>query len=212
MSTLFEVADIVCRRDDVDLFAPVSGRVGAGQLVELTGPNGSGKTTLLRTLAGLHGQYAGSLTAPQDGALYQGHSLGLDELLTPLENLSWFAALGGRQEDAAGDEERLRRVDMLAHAMTPVQRLSQGQRRRVAIARWLASPARVWLLDEPLTALDVDGQALLNDVVAQHVRGGGAVIAATHAPLTAEAPTRTAWQLEMATTDLDANRDAGDAW
>ena len=153
-----------------------------GDCVEVLGPNGAGKTTLLRTLAGLHTQYEGEFNA--GALLYQGHRAGLDELLSPLENLQWYGAMCGPVPDAHQIAEVLERVAMRDYALTPCQRLSQGQQRRVCMARWLLHPARLWLLDEPYTSLDADGQRLLNELLEQFCSGGGLVMAATHVPLT----------------------------
>ena len=171
-----------CKRDERALFVPLSDEIRAGECVALTGPNGAGKTTLLRTLAGIHTQFDGAFSAAE--FLYSGHRVALDDLLTPVENLRWYAALNGDALSDAELREALVRVDMLALAMTPCQRFSQGQLRRVGMARWLLSKARLWLLDEPLTSLDRAGQALLNEIIAAHIDAGGAVFCATHAPLT----------------------------
>ncbi len=171
-----------CKRDERALFVPLSDEIGVGECVALTGPNGAGKTTLLRTLAGIHTQFDGAFSAAE--FLYSGHRVALDDLLTPVENLRWYAALNGDEVSDAELREALVRVDMLALAMTPCQRFSQGQLRRVGMARWLLSKAQLWLLDEPLTSLDVAGQKLLNEIIAAHIDAGGAVFCATHAPLT----------------------------
>ena len=173
---------LTCKRDERALFVPLSDEVSAGECVALTGPNGAGKTTLLRTLAGIHTQFDGTFSASE--FLYSGHRVALDDLLTPVENLRWYAALNGYELGDAELREALARVDMLALAMTPCQRFSQGQLRRVGMARWLLSRAQLWLLDEPLTSLDPAGQALLNEIIGAHIGAGGAVFCATHAPLT----------------------------
>ena len=173
---------LVCRRDGRKLFEPVSLAAQTGDCIELLGPNGAGKTTLLRTLAGIHSQFDGAYESGE--FLYQGHRIGLDGLLTPLENLQWFAALRGAHADMEALRQVLNRVGMTDSAMRPVHVLSQGQQRRVAMARWLLSGAQVWLLDEPYTSLDVDGQMLLNEVIGEHCADGGVAFCATHTPLT----------------------------
>ena len=125
--------------------------VAAGDCVELVGPNGSGKSTLLRTLAGLHSQYRGDFNRVE--SVYQGHRFGLDELLSPLENLAWFAGLQGQQLDRHHALEALERLGLLAEAHTACHRLSAGQQRRAGIARWLLAAPSLWLLDEPFTAV-----------------------------------------------------------
>lgn len=178
---LLSLNQLVCTREEQPLFEPLTAQVGTGQCVELLGPNGAGKTTLLRTLAGLYSQFEGAYDCPD--FLFQGHPMGLDELMSPLENLAWFAGLEGRTLDDDQAAALLREVGMIKFAMTPCQQLSQGQQRRVTMARWLLSDARLWLLDEPYTSLDKEGQLLLNQLLSRHCDKGGAVLAATHMPL-----------------------------
>jgi heme exporter protein A len=175
------LSELVCKRDGHALFAPLSVRLGAGDCVELLGANGSGKTTLLRTLAGLYSQYDGSYECSD--FIFQGHRMGLDELMTPLENLAWYGTLEGLALSEDELHDALVAVGMIKFALKPCQRLSQGQQRRVAMARWLLSRAQLWLLDEPYTSLDTSGQDLLNEVLGAHCAQGGAVLAATHVPL-----------------------------
>jgi len=178
---MLNFSELVCRRDERKLFAPVSLRADPGDCIEVLGPNGAGKTTMLRTLAGLHSQFDGSFACQE--FLFQGHRLGLDELMTPLENLGWYGDLEGIQLAEAALSDALGKVAMARHAFIACQRLSQGQQRRVCMARWLLSGADVWLLDEPYTSLDQAGQQLLNDVLRAHCDKGGIVFAATHIPL-----------------------------
>ena len=175
---LLQTANLVCQRDHLDLFEPLNLTVQAGDCLELLGPNGSGKSTLLRTLAGLHSQFTGEFDSA--ALVYQGHRLGLDELLSPLENLAWFAGLQDKTLDRSKALEVLARLGLLEQARTPCQRLSAGQQRRAAIARWLLAPQPLWLLDEPFNALDAHSQHLLNELLGEHCAGGGAVICATH--------------------------------
>ena len=192
---------LVCKRDERSLFEAVSLSIEPGCCVELLGPNGAGKSTLLRTVAGIHSQFEGAYECAD--FLYQGHRLGLDELLCPIENLRWYASVQGEQLTESRLRDTLERVGMLGYALTPTQRLSQGQQRRVAMARWLLAPAKLWLLDEPYTALDQAGQGLLNEIMEGHCRGGGAVFCATHTPLTV------AGARQLYLTPLASNRTAG---
>ncbi|HCY04435.1 MAG TPA: heme ABC exporter ATP-binding protein CcmA [Gammaproteobacteria bacterium] len=178
VGALVQIVDLSCQRDHRDLFEPLNLAVLGGACIELMGPNGSGKSTLLRTLAGLHSQYRGTVMSV--ASVYQGHRLGLDELLSPLENLAWFAGLQDQRLDRVQALEVLARLGLLSEAHTACYRLSAGQQRRVAIARWLLAPHALWLLDEPFNALDVQSQALLNQLISEHCRGGGAVVCATH--------------------------------
>jgi len=178
---VLNLSDLVCRRDERQLFAPLSLHAEAGDCIELRGPNGAGKTTLLRTLAGLHSQFDGAFACAE--FLFQGHRMGLDELMTPIENLRWYGDLEGVRLDDAALREAIGRVAMARAAFNLCQRLSQGQQRRVCMARWLLSSASTWLLDEPYTSLDADGQQLLNELLQLHCDKGGIVLAATHTPL-----------------------------
>ena len=179
---MLHLRELSCLREERALFEPISLDVQAGDCVEVLGPNGAGKTTLLRTLAGLHTQFSGTFECSD--FLYQGHRVALDELMNPLENLRWYGALDGQSYGDRELRDVLQEVGMVSKALTPCQQLSQGQQRRVSMARWRLSAAKLWLLDEPYTSLDQAGQTLLNTVLAHHCSTGGAVLAATHTPLT----------------------------
>jgi heme exporter protein A len=170
-----------CERDGQALFVPLNLAVESGDFIELMGANGAGKSTLLRTLAGLHSQYLGQYKA--DAFLYQGHRLGLDGLLSPLENLAWFAGLEGQEIQRDVLLDALATTGVLGKAFAPCNTLSAGQQRRTAMARWLVSDKALWLLDEPLTALDTDAQTLLRSILAEHCAKGGAVVCATHSSI-----------------------------
>lgn len=181
---MLDVEQLVALRDGEPVFSPVSIQAGQGCLIEITGENGAGKTTLLRTLAGLHGQYEGNFAVGR--VCYQGHRIGLDESLTAFQNLRWYAALAEQSEQEESLFGALRRVNAFSLALTSVGRMSQGQQRRVAMARWLLSGAETWLLDEPLTALDTHGQQLLHGLLSEALENGITVVCATHTPLQLE--------------------------
>ena len=170
-----------CERDGQALFLPLDLEVESGDFIELRGANGAGKSTLLRTLAGLHSQRSGQYRASP--FLYHGHRLGLDGLLSPLENLAWFAGMEGLEIHRDALLEVLETTGVLDKAFAPCNTLSAGQQRRTAMARWLVSQKALWLLDEPVTALDTDAQALLRSILAEHCANGGAVLCATHSPI-----------------------------
>ena len=149
--------------------------------MELIGVNGSGKSTLLRTLSGLHDQYEGEFRCSE--RLYQGHKLGLDELMSPVENLEWFSGLEGSSLSRDAIHRSLEQVGMLDYAYLPCHRMSQGQRRRVSMARWITSRQATWLLDEPFTYLDSEGVEIANAVIEKRCKEGGVVMCATHIPI-----------------------------
>ena len=156
-------------------------RVELGKSLGILAKNGTGKTTLLRTLAGLYQQYDGEFALPS--LLYQGHRLALRELDSVVENLIWYAQLEGRSVTEKALRRALAKVGLLRHGLTPVGRLSQGQQRRASMARWLLGEQALWLLDEPLTALDIEGQTLLATLLEEHIARGNWVIYSSHMPL-----------------------------
>jgi len=183
---LLVIEALGCVRDGRWLFRDLSFQLGPGQCLELLGPNGSGKSTLLRVIAGLYPDYAGTLRAA-DG-LYLGHRPGISAVLTAAENLHWYAALqggsrGAAQVGAGAIGAALRRVGMAGYERVLCQQMSAGQQRRVGLARLLLGGGPLWLLDEPLTALDAAGQRLVQGLIEEHLGQGGAAVCATHQPL-----------------------------
>lgn len=180
-------------RGDRHLCHNLSFRAAAGQAVRLHGANGAGKTTLIRILAGLSPPESGRVCwngqpLAKAGDVYRrelaflGHSNGLKPNLTPTENLTAYSAMmGASPVMPIGDTLARLGVAELAHRACGS--MSMGQQRRTALARLLLSPARLWLLDEPLTSLDVSGVALLAELIKSHLGRGGLVIFATHQPL-----------------------------
>lgn len=203
---MLETRELECVRGDLLLFTGLNVSVQPGELLHVKGPNGSGKTTLLRTLCGL--------LAPESGAVlwqgkpirqqreeynreltYIGHHNGVKDELTALENLRVSNQLSGH---AVADEElasALGRIGLGGREYLPAKVLSQGQRRRVALARLLMSRSRLWILDEPYTALDVAAIRLLQEVVANHLQRGGMVVLTTHQDVDIEGVVR---QLNLA--------------
>ncbi len=177
-ASLLALRDFSCERDGRMLFRNLALTVAPGECVELRGPNGSGKSTLIRAVAGLFPDFTGTIEAAE--CLYVGHRAGIAALLSAEENLRWYAALrpGGLGVGAA-----LERVGMAGYERVPCQHMSAGQQRRVALARLVLCPAPLWLLDEPLTALDAAGQRLVLELIGEQRRRGGAALCATHQPL-----------------------------
>ena len=188
------VLDVACRRGDRVLFAPTSFVVAAGAIVWLRGANGQGKTTLLRTLAGLSAPSAGKIVwagAPElaPRPLYLAHANALKEDLTVAESLRFLLHLGGSRVEGGDVDAALERFGMTSRKDAFVRTLSQGQRRRVALARLAAErELRPWLLDEPFDALDAAGVDLLAAVIAGHARRGGCVVLTSHLPVPIDEP------------------------
>ena len=181
--------DLACLRGGREVFAGLNFAAESGEALVVTGHNGAGKTTLLRLIAGLlepaQGEVqlsggAADASLPEQ-AHYLGHRDALKPALTVLENLQfWYAFLGGRDASTAS---ALDAVGLAGLAGLPAGYLSAGQRRRLSVARLLAAPRPVWLLDEPTAALDSAGQQRLLGLMQAHLAGGGIIVAATHATL-----------------------------
>jgi heme exporter protein A len=188
--TLFAGHDLACRRGERLVFAGLSFRVAAGGALLLRGPNGSGKSSLLRCMAGLLTPIAGTETwddrpialdvdAHRSRLRYLGHQDAVKPALTVLENLALWQQLHGLR-DAAAIRRALAGLGLDRLAELPARLLSAGQRRRVALARLVAAPAPLWLLDEPTTALDDDGVERFARMVGDHRAGGGLVVLSSH--------------------------------
>lgn len=178
VAAALSVTGFGCQRAGDVLFEALNLTVQPGQCLALLGPNGSGKTTLLRALAGLFADYQGTVVAPN--VAYLGHKAGVPRLLGVLDGLRWYQRLLGHNQPL---EPALAAVGLTGYEAVAAGDLSAGQLRRVALVRLQMQRAALWLLDEPYTALDPDGQALVDTLIAEHCQNGGAVIAATHQPL-----------------------------
>jgi heme exporter protein A len=186
----FTGTDLACRRGERLVFAGLSFLLTPGDALLLTGPNGSGKSSLLRLMAGLTPPEAGLLAwdgtaVAGDPAAHRarlhfiGHQEAVKPVLTVAEQLAFWSGMRGGGDVAAA----LARFRLSALAEWPCRVLSAGQRRRLALARLVATPAPLWLLDEPTTGLDSDAVADLLEAIAAHRAAGGRVALSTHAAL-----------------------------
>ena len=179
-------------RGERTLFRDLSFTVSPGELLRITGPNGAGKTTLMRILCGLSLQAGGEVlwngepiqrnrAAFHAELVYIGHASGLKADLTAAENLRIICALHGNDPGEDAILAALDTMGLAAQAELPAKVLSQGQRRRVSLARLIAEPAcRLWILDEPFAALDVNATEQLRLIVEKHHSDGGMAIFTTH--------------------------------
>ena len=199
---LLVARDLECARDGRILFSALQLQVQQAEVISLQGANGAGKSTLLRCIAGLYPDFEGAVTAAH--FVYSGHKPGFSGLLSTSENLTYLVELDrGRAEGegeaeaegaktrmplrgpdvsplAASVDEALAAVGLLGYEAVRCASLSAGQLRRVGLARLLLSVAPLWLLDEPLTALDEAGSDLLGRILLKHLERGGGAICATH--------------------------------
>ena len=192
-------AGLACRRGSRLLFSGLDLTVGPGQATWLRGRNGSGKTSLLRLAAGLAVPAAGEITwggQPLHRAadfaarrVYIGHANALKDDLTLAESLRFLARLQRRDSDTASIHAALQRLGIAARRDAPVRTLSQGQRRRGALARLaLERQAAIWILDEPYDALDDEGVASVDGLLVEHLARGGSVLLTSHQPPGPAAP------------------------
>ena len=188
---MLEVRELECVRGDHRLFKGLNFTLQPGELLHLRGKNGSGKTSLLRTICGL--------TTPADGEVlwkgenirslrddfnrgltYLGHLNGIKGELSALENLQVSCSLSGSKVPENQILDALQHIGLGGREDLPTKVLSQGQKRRVALARLLITQCTLWVLDEPFTALDVNAVDLLKGLIAKHIQAGGMAILTTH--------------------------------
>lgn len=206
---MLEAVGVGCVRGERRLFSDIRFTLVSGRLLRVTGANGSGKTSLLRILCGLLTPAEGEVcwqSAPigpqredyHRSLAYIGHLNGLKDELTPLENLEVAATLAGIPAGRDARDAALDAFGLSAFSHSAVRHLSQGQRRRVALARLaLSATVPLWILDEPFTALDAQAVKQLESLIARHVRAGGMAVLTTHmeVPITG---------VETLRVDLDA--------
>ena len=188
---MLDVIDLECLRGERRLFSHLSFTLRAGEILHLHGANGSGKTSLLRLLCGfscpMHGEIVWHGKPIERirkifarDLLYIAHSNALNSDLTPFENLSFFARMRNPAASRRSIEVALDTLGMKSYSHLPVKALSQGQRRRVALAELALGQNPLWILDEPFTSLDSDGIGLVSDLLSAHILGGGMVILTSH--------------------------------
>lgn len=191
---MLEVNNLECIRGDKLLFSQLFFTVKPGSLLHVQGPNGSGKTTLLRAISGLLQPQTGTICwqgknihATRDefynDMLYLGHLNGIKPDLTGIENLRIAATLNGLSVKTQVLWEVLQRMGLTGLEDLPIKILSQGQKRRVALARLLFSRASLWILDEPFVGLDDSAVNLVLKILSDHLAHNGLIILTTHQDL-----------------------------
>ncbi|MFD2180230.1 cytochrome c biogenesis heme-transporting ATPase CcmA [Veronia pacifica] len=188
---MLDVRQLTSIRGERVLFENLSFSVGDGELVQIEGQNGAGKTTLLRIITGLGEADDGTIswngvairTQRDDfhsDLLYLGHNTGVKRELTAFENLSFYCKMHQISADPDKLWHALACVGLAGREDIPAAQLSAGQNRRIALARLWITTAKIWVLDEPLTAIDKHGVNVLEKLFKNHVNNGGSVLFTTH--------------------------------
>lgn len=199
--SLLSAQNLSCERGYRQLFRQLDLSVSSGELLRIAGSNGSGKSTLLNVLTGLSSDYHGELFwcgeplqsvrhEYQAAMCYLGHNKAVKPQLTVSEHLQWFRTIYPCRNDESRDAV-LYRLGLYRYRDSLCGHLSAGQQQRVALARLLISAARLWILDEPFTAIDRQGVAEFEQVICDFVTAGGAIILTTHHTLQLSMPSRT---------------------
>ncbi|MGR6839143.1 cytochrome c biogenesis heme-transporting ATPase CcmA [Aliivibrio wodanis] len=190
---MLEIRNVTCIRDERVLFEQLSFTISDGELIQIEGQNGAGKTTLLRIIAGLGYADEGDIywngesikknrEEFHNDLLFLGHHTGVKRELTAFENLAFYQSMHSNyNEEAIWDA--LARVGLAGREDVAAGQLSAGQQRRVALARLWLSNHKLWVLDEPLTAIDKQGVKVLEQLFMSHAKQGGIVLLTTHQDL-----------------------------
>lgn len=197
---MLEVKQLAAIRDERVLFESLSFTIESGELVQIEGRNGTGKTTLLRIVTGLGDRDDGEIfwnnesiesnrDAYHQDLLFLGHQTGIKRELTAYENLRFYMSMHSKTPaDKETIYNALIKVGLAGREDVPVAQLSAGQQRRVALARLWLSDHKLWILDEPLTAIDKQGVKVLEALFLQHAEQGGIVVLTTHQDMFADNP------------------------
>ncbi|KGY07137.1 cytochrome c biogenesis heme-transporting ATPase CcmA [Vibrio sinaloensis] len=197
---MLEVSQLTAIRDERILFESLSFSIDSGELVQIEGRNGTGKTTLLRIITGLGDRDQGEIfwngesiesnrDAFHEDLLFLGHSTGIKRDLTAYENLRFYLSVHSKASiDKETIYQALTKVGLAGREDVPVAQLSAGQQRRVALARLWLSQHKLWILDEPLTAIDKQGVKVLEALFLNHAEQGGIVMLTTHQDMFTDNP------------------------
>lgn len=196
---MLEVTNLTAIRDERVLFENLSFSLQSGDLVQIEGRNGTGKTTLMRIVAGLGDKEEGhikwngeSIQSNREdfhrSLLFLGHQTGVKRDLTAFENLRFYQSIHAPLTSDQQIFDALTQVGLAGREDVPVAQLSAGQQRRVALARLWLSEQVLWILDEPLTAIDKQGVKVLENLFLEHANNGGIVLLTTHQDMFSDNP------------------------
>ncbi len=190
---MFQAKELECVKGYDCLFTNINFTIQAGEILQIQGTNGSGKTSLLRILTGLSQPETGEVfwngtnididrESYLENLIYIGHTNGLKAELSAIENLQLSRQYLGQSNDKP-TQQALEEVGLTGYEHILAHQLSAGQKRRVTLARLSLNTAPLWILDEPVTAIDVDGVSAFEKTIETHVLNGGMVILTTHQSL-----------------------------
>ncbi len=196
---MLEVTNLTAIRDERVLFENLSFSLQGGDLVQIEGRNGTGKTTLMRIVAGLGDKEEGDIKWNGESIqsnredfhqslLFLGHQTGVKRDLTAFENLRFYQSIHAPLTSDQQIFTALTQVGLAGREDVPVAQLSAGQQRRVALARLWLSEQMLWILDEPLTAIDKQGVKVLENLFLEHANKGGIVLLTTHQDMFSDNP------------------------
>jgi len=194
ISPLISATNLTCIREERLLFDQLNIEINPGDIVQVEGPNGSGKTSLLRILSGLSQPFEGEVFFNQQlisqsreefhqNLLYLGHLPGVKGEMSAAENLTFNLALQSVPNNVVDIEKTLSEINLTGFEDSLASHLSAGQHRRISLARLYKSTAKIWILDEPFTAIDKQGVRALELLFKAHIKQGGCVILTTHQDL-----------------------------
>jgi heme exporter protein A len=178
---MLETQQLTCERNHRILFQDLSISLSKGEVLQVEGANGAGKSTLLRVLAGLYEDFEGEVSwQVEDYPLYIGHKVGVKDAMSARENLMWLADLQASDVSKGDIDSALARVSLAGYEDVLCGEMSEGQRKRVNLARLFLLHNPVWILDEPFSAIDKEGVASITGRINEHLSNAGTVILTSH--------------------------------
>lgn len=179
--TMLETQQLTCERNYRFLFQDLSISLNKGEVLQVDGANGAGKSTLLKILAGLYEDFEGEVMwQVEDYPLYIGHKVGVKDAMSARENLMWLADLQATEVSQGDIDSALAKVSLAGYEDVLCGEMSEGQRKRVNLARLFLLHNPVWILDEPFSAIDKEGVACITDRIKEHLSDAGTVILTSH--------------------------------